>query len=927
MSRGVFLSACLIVRDAAEDLDWCLASLADEVDEIIVVDTGSQDASRSIARRYARHVYSFAWQDDFSAARNFALQKAHGMWVFFPDSDEQLAGEKGALRRAVKGAEGLGERALSLLRREVDEAGRPANLPDNPAVRILRRGGGLAYHDTIHEYLAYPDGSTPEAPLAPSDELFLYHRGYAPSRKAAKAERNLRLLERAEREGRPKLHLHYYLSGLYFDTGRYEDACREAEMSLSAGEHPAAGALEVWRNYAGALEKLGRTEELEAFCRRAVREVPELPDMYARLGVAAMNREDFATGERLLLEAQRREAAFTEACPRDFDTFRAALPQVEQFLEMCRERMAAKQEGEKTMKDEGAQTHRETPKLEVEAEYMASLLPPSAKTVVLFGCDTGAAATAFLRRSPVARVYGFAADRATAVAASRVMQGTFVGEPDMVELADFGIQDVDCIAFAPEACAHLTESCLHRHVASLAPNGQMVFLLPNPAYLGTVLSAASGIAASQTFFTPGQLTRMLRTAGMQQVFLMPQIRSEGGRLQQDAEAGRLVAAIDQYARAHGITAAAGRESFAESYVIRAARQEEQTVAVQTLVGEVPVTSRPRVLEPDGFCRTTPGWFYRASSDGSFHQALAKQMQTSVIVRHRMNYENKKQALDTIRRLRNEGHMLVYECDDNPALWQESLVATKYLDFRGSHAVQVSTEALAEIVRPYNPHVFVFENQLAELPEVRDYAAEEAAHPGRATVFFGAVNREAEWREIVPALNAAAKRYGDRLWFQIVADRSCYDMLETEYKEFLGDPEVYEGKFVPYKEYQRALHTSDIALLPLRDTEFNRTKSDLKFIESAGHGAVVLASPTVYERTVVDGCTGCIYHNPEEFSEKLARLIEDAPYRHAIADAAYGYVRKHRLLSQHYMERIRAYTWLIEHREELDRELEERLKGL
>ncbi|MDD6127293.1 MAG: glycosyltransferase, partial [Veillonellaceae bacterium] len=103
--------------------------------------------------------------------------------------------------------------------------------------------------------------------------------------------------------------------------------------------------------------------------------------------------------------------------------------------------------------------------------------------------------------------------------------------------------------------------------------------------------------------------------------------------------------------------------------------------------------------------------------------------------------------------------------------------------------------------------------------------------------------------------------------------------------------------------------------------------DLKFIESAGHGAVVLASPTVYERTVVDGCTGCIYHNPEEFSEKLARLIEDAPYRHAIADAAYGYVRKHRLLSQHYMERIRAYSWLIEHREELDRELEERLKEI
>lgn len=925
MSRGVFLSACLIVRDAAEDLDWCLASLADEVDEIIVVDTGSRDASRSIARRYARHVYSFAWQDDFSAARNFALQKTHGTWVFFPDSDEQLAGEKGALRRAVKGAEGLGERALSLLRREVDEAGRPAGLPDNPAVRVLRRGGGLAYHDPIHEYPAYPDGSSPEAPLAPADELFLYHRGYAPSRKAAKAERNLRLLERAEREGRPKLHLHYYLSGLYFDTGRYEDACREAELSLSQGEHPPQGALEVWRNYEGALEKLGRMEELEALCRRAMREVPDLPDTYARLGVAAMNREDFAEGERLLLEAQRREAAFAAACPHDFDTFRAALPQVEQFLAMCRERRTTKQREGMTMEQKTAEEWKPLA-ISAEDERLAELLPPAAKTVVLFGCGRGEAGVSFLQRSPEARVYGFDADRAAAVEAAGRMQGAFVGTPDMVDLADYGIAAADCIAFAPSACAHLTEACLRRHAASLAEDGQMVFLVPNPAYLGKVLAAASGVTAAQAACTPFEVSRMLQAAGMQQVFLLPEVRAEGKRMQQDAEAGRLVASLDAYARAHGLAAAAGRDPFAEDYVIRAARQAGQTAAVQTLIGEVPVTSRPRVLEPESFCGTTPGWFFRSTRDASFSKVLAKQMQASFIVRHRMNYDDEAAALQTIDQVRAEGHLLVYECDDNPVLWQKDIEATKHLDFCGSHAVQVSTETLAELVRPYNPHVFVFENQLARLPEMRDYAAEEAAHPGRVTIFFGAVNREEEWREIVPLLNAAVKRYGDRLRFQLILDRQDYDMLETEYKEFLGDPEVYGGTFVPYPVYQKALHTSDIALLPLRDTEFNRTKSDLKFIESAGHGAVVLASPTVYGRTVVDGCTGCIYRSPEEFAEKLAQLIEDAAYRHAIARSAYAYVRAERLLSQHYQERIDAYRWMIAHREELDQELEERLKG-
>ena len=133
--------------------------------------------------------------------------------------------------------------------------------------------------------------------------------------------------------------------------------------------------------------------------------------------------------------------------------------------------------------------------------------------------------------------------------------------------------------------------------------------------------------------------------------------------------------------------------------------------------------------------------------------------------------------------------------------------------------------------------------------------------------------------------------------------------------------------MPYETYQSVLHTADISLLPLHNTEFNRTKSDLKFIESAAHGAVVLASPTVYERTVVDGCTGCIYHTPEEFAEKLQHLIEDKVYRHAIAAAAWQYVKDHRLLSQHYLERAEAYRWIIAHHEELDRELGERLEKL
>ena len=82
-------------------------------------------------------------------------------------------------------------------------------------------------------------------------------------------------------------------------------------------------------------------------------------------------------------------------------------------------------------------------------------------------------------------------------------------------------------------------------------------------------------------------------------------------------------------------------------------------------------------------------------------------------------------------LRERGHVFVYEIDDNPILWQQKNEASRSLDYIGAHAVQVSTPALAELLRPYNPHIIVMENELRELPAARDYPAEAAAKHGRA----------------------------------------------------------------------------------------------------------------------------------------------------------------------------------------------------
>lgn len=84
------LSAALIVRDEEPFLEGCLRSLTDRVDEILVVDTGSVDRSRDIAHDLGARVLEVPWQNDFSAARNAAIDAAGGAWVLYIDADERV---------------------------------------------------------------------------------------------------------------------------------------------------------------------------------------------------------------------------------------------------------------------------------------------------------------------------------------------------------------------------------------------------------------------------------------------------------------------------------------------------------------------------------------------------------------------------------------------------------------------------------------------------------------------------------------------------------------------------------------------------------------------------------------------------------------------------------------------------------------------
>jgi GT2 family glycosyltransferase/glycosyltransferase involved in cell wall biosynthesis len=85
------LSLCMIVKNEEEHLMNALFSINPLVDEIIVVDTGSTDRTKDIAKIFGAKVYDFEWTDDFSKARNFSISKASGKWLFILDADEVIS--------------------------------------------------------------------------------------------------------------------------------------------------------------------------------------------------------------------------------------------------------------------------------------------------------------------------------------------------------------------------------------------------------------------------------------------------------------------------------------------------------------------------------------------------------------------------------------------------------------------------------------------------------------------------------------------------------------------------------------------------------------------------------------------------------------------------------------------------------------------
>ena len=84
------ISLCMIVKNEELNIARCLDSVAELVEEVIIVDTGSIDRTVEIVSNYTSQVYSYRWKDDFSDARNYSFSKASMDYCMWMDADDVL---------------------------------------------------------------------------------------------------------------------------------------------------------------------------------------------------------------------------------------------------------------------------------------------------------------------------------------------------------------------------------------------------------------------------------------------------------------------------------------------------------------------------------------------------------------------------------------------------------------------------------------------------------------------------------------------------------------------------------------------------------------------------------------------------------------------------------------------------------------------
>jgi len=246
------LSACYIVKNEEKTLSKSIESLKNQVDEIIIVDTGSTDKTIEIAKSYGAEVIETAWEDDFSKPRNLAIENATGDWIIMIDADEFFI-KPNKVRAAV---EKLADNEVIFMPRiDIDEDDNNKELNRDYYLRAFRNVDYLRYRGLIHENIENINGGNYKYKMA-GEDLTLYHTGYSTTKAESKLRRNLAIIQKEISKTGIQLRHHIALVDCYFALNDYEKTWQHAKEILATDSRPVTGLEVFYRKTLYAMRQL-----------------------------------------------------------------------------------------------------------------------------------------------------------------------------------------------------------------------------------------------------------------------------------------------------------------------------------------------------------------------------------------------------------------------------------------------------------------------------------------------------------------------------------------------------------------------------------------------------------------------------------------------------------------------------------------------
>lgn len=256
------LSAVLIAKNEASMLAQALASVKG-CDEIVVVDTGSTDATREIARRFTDRVFDFPWGDDFAAARNAAIDHATGDWLLTIDADWTLETPIGKVRAEAEAAAAAGHKAV------LCTAAYPNGQTHQTAV-LYARDPAVRWVGAVHECLSLPASAAADIRFA---------IGSSPNRDAD-PDRNLRILLKSDLT-HPRHQ--FYLGRECYEHGQHINAIWWLQEYLTHGQFIGEIA-EAHLTIAKAYWALAKGDKAREACLEAIRVNPDFAEALRFMG-------------------------------------------------------------------------------------------------------------------------------------------------------------------------------------------------------------------------------------------------------------------------------------------------------------------------------------------------------------------------------------------------------------------------------------------------------------------------------------------------------------------------------------------------------------------------------------------------------------------------------------------------------------------